>query len=255
MYIGHGVIVSQRHRPLFQLAALFRPDVGRAVLIVAQERAADTYTGSIGAGVQLNVQVLAQHQAVGGVQLHIEGIPAGGGHFVRGGTVVAVSIAALGGIFVVHQRDGARPRRVLLRPGHQLHPVPLLQAAPLQFAQHTLDPVGAGLLDGDVSGRLAVRIGGVIFVDFLHPPGDGGSDGRVVQQLLRLLHLVLLGLQLQLRFLLVHLSGLNLHGVLQLGGAGKTAALPFQCLDFFLVALNAALQLLQLQIFLVQIQL
>ena len=255
LHIRIRIVGSQSNCPLFQLPVLLCPDIGGAVLVIAQERAADPHPGGIVVGIPLDIQMLTQQQAVGGIQGNIERILAGTGHLIGRGAHVPVGIAALGGIFVVYQGYLARPGTIATGAGGHLHPVALPEAAPLQFSQHALDPVGAGLLDDDIGRGLAAVIGGGALVDFLHPTGDGGGHGGVVQQLLRLLHLVLLGFQLQLRLLHIHLGRLNLHGVLKPGGASDALPLPLQSSDFLLAAFNGALQLGSLQIFLVQAQL
>ena len=255
LHIRIRIVGSQSNCPLFQLPVLLCPDIGGAVLVIAQERAADPHPGGIVVGVPLDIQMLTQQQTVGGIQGNIERILAGTGHLIGRGAHVPVGVAALGGIFVVYQGYLARPGAIAPGTGGHLHPVALPEAAPLQFSQHALDPVGAGLLDDDIGRGLAAVIGGAALVDLLHPAVNGGGHGGVVQQLLRLLHLVLLGFQLQLRLLHIHLGGLNLHSVLKPGGAGDALPLPLQSSDFLLAAFNGALQLGSLQIFLVQAQL
>ncbi len=255
LHVRLRVIVPKGDGSLFQLAVLLRPDVGGAVLVIAQERAADPHAGRRVAGIQLDVQMLTQQQAVGGVQCHIEGILAGTGHLIRGNAHVLVGAAALGGVFIVHQSHLPRPGTVAAGTGSHLHPVALFEAAPLKLSQHALDPVGAGLLDDDIGRGLTAVVSGGVFVDLLHPAGDGGGDGGVIEQLLRLLHLVLLGFQLQLRFLHIHLGGLNLYGVLKPGGAGDALPLPLQCGDLLLAGVDGALQLGGLQVLFIQAQL
>ena len=118
--------------------------------------------------------MLTQHQAVAAVQLHIEGVAAGIAHFVGVHIVVAIAVS-LGGVLVVHQGDAAVPDAVV-GTGRNPNPVAHIQAAPLQLADGALDPVGAGLLDGDVGQGIAVIIGAV-FVDGSDTASDGGSDG------------------------------------------------------------------------------
>ena len=88
--------------------------------------------------------------------------------------------------------------------------------------------------------------------DGLDPAGDGGFYLNVLQNGFGLGDLRFLGLQVQLRFLQIHLGGLDLHGVLQLVGGAHPVALGFQILDLFLVIFNGGNQLLLFQFLLVQ---
>ena len=95
-----------------------------------------------------------------------------GSHFIGRSSVVHIVLAALGGIFVVHQSHGAQPEDAIICAGYDPHTAALHQAATLQLAQHALDPVGAGLLDGDVGQGVAVVVHAV-FADGLDPAGNG----------------------------------------------------------------------------------
>ena len=251
--ILHLVVVPQSHLPLFQLAPMLCPDIGAAVLLIAHEGAPQLQTGDFFPfGGKLHIDMLAQHQTLGGVQIDVKGVPAGVAHFIH----IAIHIVgiALGGAFVVHHGHGAQPAETFVQTGNRPNPIPGLDSAPLQLPQHRLDPVGTGLLDGDVGHGLAVVVGAA-FADTLHPAGDRGLHLGVFQQVFRLLHLGLLGLELDFRLLQIQLIGLNLNGILQLGRAGNSGALPLQPLNLLLIVGNIGLKLFQLQPFFIQAQL
>ena len=249
------IIGAQGDGPLFQLAAaVLRPDIGAAVVLVAEIGAADDDTGLIVPfGVALHVQVLAHDQALHAVQLHIEGILAGHIGGIAAADIVAV-VVVLYGVFVVHQGHGAKPGLAVVYPGGEPDAVTLGDGSLLQLADGTLYPVGTGLLDGDVGRGVALTVGAA-FVDGLDAAGDRGSDGGVFQQLLGLLQLGLLGLQVQLRFLLTHLGRLDLDGVLQLFIGADLVPLPLQLADLGVVVADAGAELLPLQVQLVGVQL
>ena len=250
------IVLAQRDAAFFQLALLLRPHVGRAVVFKADEGAAEGQTGgrAILFRQHFQVNMLSQNQAVGAVQLHVERILAGRGHGIGRHTIIPVGVAPLRGVFVIHQLDRARPGSERIRPGGDLNAGAFNNAAPLQFADGTLDAVGADLLNGDVRCGVAVSVGAA-FVDGLNAALDGRHHGGVFQQILRLGDLGLLRLGVQLRFLHVHLGGLDLDGVLELIRAGRPAPLLFQLLDLLLVAFDGCVQLLQLQLLLFQTQL
>ena len=250
------IVFAQRDAALFQLALLLRPHVGRAVVFKADEGAAEGQTGGRAVPFRQHFQVnmLSQNQAVGAVQLHIERVLAGRGHGIGRHAVIPIGVAPLRGAFIIHQLDRARPGSGRIRPGGDLDAGALNDAAPLQFSDGTLDPVGAHLLNGDVRRGIAVSVGAA-FVDGLNAALDGRHHGGVFQQILRLGDLGLLRLGVQFRFLHVHLSGLDLDGILQLVRTGRPAALLFQLLDLLLVIFDGSVQLLQLQLLLFQTQL
>ena len=251
--ILHLIVISQSYLPLFQLAPAFRPDIGAAVLLIAYEGAPQLQAGDFFPfGGQLHIDMLTQHQPLGGVQIDVEGVPAGVAHLIH----IAVHIVgiALGGAFVVHHGHGAQPAETFVQTGNRPNPIPGLNAAPLQLPQHRLDAVSAGFLDGDVGHRLAIVVGAA-FADALHPAGNRGHHIGVFQQVLRLLHLGLLGLDLDLRLLQIQLIGLNLNGILQLCRAGNSGAFLLQTGDLLLIVGDIGLKLFQLQPLLVQTQL
>ena len=262
---GHGahhvVDFAQGHGALFQLAVLFRPDVGGAVLFIGNEGGGNAEACCFPvSGVQLHIQMLAHHQALGGVQLHIEGVFAGIGHFVGAAAAAhddhaAVLVVFADGVFVVHQSHRSGPGSIGVRPGDDLHLVSLPEAAALQFAQNTLDTVRAHLLNGDVRQGLSGLLIGAAFGNGLDPALDRGGHSGVFQEILGLLDLAFLGLGVDLRLFQVHLGGLNLDGVLQLCRAAHVVAFLLHLGNLGFIVLNGGQELFQLQLLLVQGQL
>ena len=198
--------------------------------------------------------MLAQKQPFHIVNVGVEGIAAGSAHFIRGWAHHAVRLAALRGIFKIYQRYRAGPGAAI-RPGQNGQPVTCPDGAALKLTQRTLDPESAGLLNGDEGQGIAVVVGLAVGVDGLDAAGDRGGHLGVFKKLFGLFDLGLLGFQLQLGLLQIHLSGLDFNGVLELGAAADTAQGFFQGIDLQLEAFYGGLKLLCLQPLLVQAQL
>ena len=253
----HIVHCTQGHAALFQLAPVFSPDVGTAIVACNNEGLADGKSGGqfllVG---HFQIDVLTQNQPIGAVQLHIEGISAGIAHFIGAAAHhhAVVIVIALAGVFVVHQGHRAHPGLAGIGAGDDLHPGALGDAPPLQFSQGALNAIGACLLNTDIGQGVAVVVRSAFFHG-LHPSVDRGYHRGMLQNVLGPGNFPFLGLEVQFRFLQIHLGGLNLNGVLQLVGAPHPALLPLQILDLALVIFNGSRKLIPLQLLLFQSQL
>ena len=198
--------------------------------------------------------MLAHNEPIHAVQLHIEGILAGGVGGVVAGHHIPARIVVFHRILIVHQGHRAKPGLAGVYPGDHAHPVPLGNGPLLELSDGALHPVGAGLLNGDIGHGIALVIGAA-FVDGLDAPRNGRGHRGVFQQFLGLFQLRFLGFQVQLRFLEAHLGRLDLDGILQLFVGADLVPLPLQLADLGLVVLQAGIELLPLQIQLVRRQL
>ena len=196
--------------------------------------------------------MLAQQQAVAGLQLHIEGILAGGGRIVAAAAVVIVLVALLG-VLPVDQGDGALPRLVV-DAGADHHGGALGQHTGVILVDIALDPEAAGLHDGHEGQRIALLIGAAVLVDGLDAARDRRGNAYVLHGVLHLLDILRLqgDIILLLQNIGVHLP--DLQRVLHLILKGRGVLVLFQLGLFFLLALQLVLHLLQLQLGLLQSQ-
>ena len=129
--------------------------------------------------------MLAQQQAVGGIQGDVEGVAGGAAHAV-GDIAVHIVVLVGGSGIVIHQRDGAGPAGSGIHPGENVDADafhdPGVQA---QLIEHALDLIGTGLLNGDV--------GGAVLVDGADGALDGAADHGVFQHFLVVVDLGLKG--------------------------------------------------------------
>ena len=197
--------------------------------------------------------MLTQDQAVGTVQLHIEGVLAGSSHFVGCHTVVHGIGIFLAGAFIVNQGDRARPK-ASVGTGQHFHTGAFHNGALLQFSDGTFDPVRTGLLDGDVGHGIAIVIG-TAFRDRLDTAGNRRYDYGIFQHSFCLGHAVALGLDVDLRLLQIQLNGLDLDGIFQTLALLGVFPLFFQFRNLVLIVFNGCFHLLQLQALLIQAQL
>ena len=198
--------------------------------------------------------MLAQDHPFAAVQLHIEGVLAGGAHFVGAAADVIAVVVILHRVLIVHQGDGAHPEFLGIPPGFHADAAAFHDGPPLQLIQRPLDPVGAGLLNGDVGLGLAVFVGALL-ADGGDPPVHRRFHHGVGKQVLTFLHLGLFGFQLQLRFLQVDLVGLDLNGILQLVSRIRPFPVLFQLDDLLAVIFDGGGKLLQFQLLFFQGQL
>ena len=181
------IVISQLHGALFQSAlAVVRPDIGIALFVKADKGAAQRQAvQGLGRFLLLygQVDMLPQKHIVAAVQLHIEGVLGGIAHIIgRAGYISAA--AALVGILIIHQGNGARPEFIGVCAGCNAHAISLHNSAPLHLIQHALDAEGTGLLDGDVN-----ILGVSVFIGLVIAQGSDSavhrrSDHGIGQQML-----------------------------------------------------------------------
>ena len=250
----HLVIVGTNgNGPFLQLSvSVFCPDIGISPFLKADIGTAQGNACSCSVtGIRFDIQMLAHDQPLHRIQLHIERILAGCIHGIGDHHPVVV---VLYGIFIVNQLHGSQPDFAAVYPGGHPDSVPLPDGPLLQLPDGSLDPVGAFLLNGNIGGRISLAVRAVL-IHCLNPTGYRRRNGCVLQELLCLFQLCLLGFQIQFRFFLAHLKGLNLYGILQLHIGPGLIPVPLQFTDLNLIVIHAGTELLPLQIQLVRSQL
>ena len=167
------VVFPQSNGPLLQLAvAALCPDVGAAVILKADIGALHRHAGDGAvAAVPLEIQVLAHDQALHAVQLHVKIILAGLVYGVGAAAHHVAIVVILHRVFVVDLADGAGPGLAAVHPGGHEDLIPLAQSVLLKLSNDALDPVGPGLLDGDIGRGIALAVGAVL-VDGLDAAGN-----------------------------------------------------------------------------------
>ena len=195
--------------------------------------------------------MLADEQPLRVVQRHIEGVL--GAALTAVPVIIVVVIVLLLGGAGVDRVDIAVPGQTAVQPGvgGDLHT--LMQAPGRLLADGALDPVGAGLHNGDVgvvtAAVTAIAVAAaVILADRLNDAVHLGEDLGLFDAVLQLLKLRLFLLQVVLRLRFVQLRLLDLEGVAELVGGGCLFLLLLQRLDLSLVVGDAVSDLLHLQL-------
>ena len=195
--------------------------------------------------------MLTEHQAVRAVELDIERIVAGAARIIGIGIAVAIGHAAVAGarVFRIDLRDSAGPDGII-HAGTDDNGNTDRDVAAVQLVDLALDAVGAVLHQRDVGCGIAAAVRAVL-VDGLHLAVHGSRHVRAAGAGGHGIEFLLLDGDIILRFLLVGLECLDLHGIGELLRGGRALLFLLELGDLGRQILDVVLHLLDLELGLV----